>query len=68
MTPEQVLKLMKDNDAKFVDLRFTDTRGKEQHVTMPASVVDEDLFEGHSRVGHDPHARGGDGGHGPLHG
>ncbi len=45
MTPEQVLKLTKDNDVKFVDLRFTDTRGKEQHVTMPASVVDEDLFE-----------------------
>ena len=45
MTPEQVLTLMKDNDVKFVDLRFTDTRGKEQHVTMPASVVDEDLFE-----------------------
>ncbi len=45
MTPDQVLKLMKDNDVKFVDLRFTDTRGKEQHVTMPASVVDEDLFE-----------------------
>jgi len=44
-TAEDVLKLMKDKEVKFVDLRFTDTRGKEQHVTMPASVVDADLFE-----------------------
>ena len=40
-----VMKLLKDSDAKFVDLRFTDTKGKEQHVTIPAAVVDEDLFE-----------------------
>lgn len=39
-----VIKMIKDNDVKFVDLRFTDTRGKEQHVSMPARVVDEDLF------------------------
>ena len=30
---------------KFVDLRFTDTRGKEQHVSMPAGLVDEDMFK-----------------------
>jgi len=36
--------LMKDKEVKFVDLRFTDTRGKEQHVSMPASIVDEDMF------------------------
>lgn len=41
----EVLKLLKDSDAKFVDFRFTDTKGKEQHVTVPATVVDEDTFE-----------------------
>ncbi len=40
----KVLKMIKDNDVKFVDLRFTDPRGKEQHVTVPAHVVDEDMF------------------------
>ncbi len=39
-----VLKMIKDNEVKFVDLRFTDTLGKEQHVTLPTTVVDEDLF------------------------
>ncbi|VFT37104.1 glutamine synthetase [Pseudomonas aeruginosa] len=28
--------LIKDHDVKWVDLRFTDTKGKQQHVTMPA--------------------------------
>jgi glutamine synthetase len=41
---KDVLKLMKEKEVKFVDLRFTDTRGKEQHVSMPASIVDEDMF------------------------
>jgi len=41
---KDVLKLMKDKEVKFVDLRFTDTRGKEQHVSMPASIIDEDMF------------------------
>ncbi|MFK7976251.1 MAG: glutamate--ammonia ligase [Halioglobus sp.] len=40
------LNLIKDNEARWVDLRFTDTRGKEQHVTIPSSEVDEDFFEG----------------------
>ncbi len=40
----KVLKMMKDNEVKFVDLRFTDTRGKEQHVSIPAHVVDEEMF------------------------
>ena len=44
MTPSDVLKLIKEKQAKFADLRFTDTRGKEQHVTIPARLVDEDLF------------------------
>ena len=36
MSCENVLKLIKENDIKFVDLRFCDTIGKEQHVTVPA--------------------------------
>jgi glutamine synthetase len=42
---ENVMKMMKEQEVKFVDLRFTDTRGKEQHVSMPASMVDEDMFK-----------------------
>ena len=42
---ERTLNLIKDNDIRWVDLRFTDTRGKEQHVSIPASQVDEDFFE-----------------------
>ena len=41
----EVMKLLQESEAKFVDLRFTDTKGKEQHVTIPVSVVNEDLFE-----------------------
>jgi len=37
MSVENVMKLVIDNDIKFVDFRFTDTRGKEQHVTVPVS-------------------------------
>src|SRR6201991_5020831 len=44
MTPTDVMKLIKEKQVKFADLRFTDTRGKEQHVTIPARFVDEDLF------------------------
>jgi glutamine synthetase len=42
---ENTLKLIKDNDVKWVDLRFTDPRGKEQHTTFPASAVGKDSFE-----------------------
>jgi len=45
MTPADVLKLIKEKEAKFADLRFTDTIGKEQHVTIPARLVDDDLFK-----------------------
>ncbi len=45
MTAADVLGLIKDKEVSFVDLRFTDTRGKEQHVTMPAHQVDADIFE-----------------------
>jgi glutamine synthetase len=43
-TENDILKQIKDDDIQYVDLRFTDPRGKMQHVTMDASVVDEDMF------------------------
>ncbi|PCM42823.1 glutamate--ammonia ligase [Marinobacter sp. ANT_B65] len=36
--------LIKEHEVKWVDMRFTDSRGKEQHVTIPASDIDEDFF------------------------
>ena len=42
---EHTLSLINNNDVRWVDLRFTDTKGKEQHVSIPASVVNEDFFE-----------------------
>jgi glutamine synthetase len=42
---DDVLKLIEENDVKFVDFRFCDTRGKEQHVTFPAHSIDADTFE-----------------------
>jgi glutamine synthetase len=45
MTADDVLKMMEEHEVKFVDYRFTDTRGKEQHVTATARTIDEDLFE-----------------------
>src|SRR5215207_3858052 len=41
---EKTLQLIKDNEAKWVDFRFTDTHGKEQHVTYPAKSVDVSTF------------------------
>ena len=47
--PLNVMKMVKENEVKFVDFRFTDTRGKEQHVTVPVSHFDEDKFtSGHA--------------------
>ena len=43
-TPKEVMKMVKDNDVKYVDFRFTDPRGKWQHVTTDVSTVDEDTF------------------------
>ncbi|HEV2559873.1 MAG TPA: type I glutamate--ammonia ligase [Microvirga sp.] len=43
-TAKDVLKAIKDNDIKYVDFRFTDPRGKWQHVTFDVSIVDEDVF------------------------
>ncbi len=49
MAAADVIKMIKDNELRFVDLRFTDTRGKEQHVTIPSHVVDDGWFEtGHA--------------------
>ena len=43
-TAKEVLKAIKDNDVQYVDFRFTDPRGKWQHVTFDVGMVDEDLF------------------------
>src|SRR3954469_6880892 len=49
MTADDCLKLVKDKEVKFVDFRFTDTRGKEQHVSVPAKYFTKDKFEeGHA--------------------
>jgi len=45
MTSADAISLIKEKEAKFVDLRFTDTKGKEQHVTLPVSAVSEEFFE-----------------------
>lgn len=41
---EKTLNLIKENEVRWIDLRFTDTKGKEQHLTMPSSGIDEDFF------------------------
>ncbi len=41
---QEIFDLIKDNDVTWADLRFTDTHGKEHHVTIPASAIDEDFF------------------------
>ena len=43
-TAKDVLKLIKDKDVKYVDLRFTDPRGKWQHVTFDVSLIEEETF------------------------
>ncbi len=39
-----ILNLIKEKEIKFVDLRFTDPRGKWQHVTFDVSMIDEEIF------------------------
>ena len=57
MTSNKILKLMKEKEVEYVDLRFTDPRGKLQHVTMDGKVVDESMlndgvyFDGSSIAG-----------------
>src|SRR5882724_11172232 len=49
MAVGDVFKTIKENEVKFIDLRFTDTKGKEQHVTVPVKAFGEDKFkDGHA--------------------
>jgi glutamine synthetase len=43
-TAKDVLKLIKEQDVKYVDFRFTDPRGKWQHVTFDIGMIDEEIF------------------------
>ena len=45
MSAKKVLQMIKENEARFIDFRFTDTRGKQQHVTYMTKDVDEDTFK-----------------------
>ena len=45
MSKKRIQTLIKDHDAQFIDLRFCDLRGKEQHLTIPVSMANEDFFE-----------------------
>ena len=45
MSIESIQKMIIDEEVAFVDLRFCDTAGKEQHVSMPVGMADEDFFE-----------------------
>ena len=57
MSNKDVLKTIKDEDVEYVDIRFTDPRGKLQHVTVMSDQVDEDfldegfMFDGSSIAG-----------------
>ena len=57
MSASNVLKTVKDKEIEYVDLRFTDPRGKLQHVTMDAKMVDDEMlnegifFDGSSIAG-----------------
>ncbi len=57
MSSNEVLKLLKDKEIEFVDLRFTDPRGKLQHLTMDSTIVDDGMlnegvfFDGSSIAG-----------------
>ncbi len=79
-TAKDVLKAIKDNDVKYVDLRFTDPRGKWQHVTFDQTIIDEEALrrrpdvrrlvdrrlEGDQRIRHDLDAGSDLGLHGPV--
>ena len=45
MSIDHTEKLIKDHRIEYVDLRFTDMRGVQHHVTFPANIFDESLFE-----------------------
>ncbi|MBL3687001.1 type I glutamate--ammonia ligase [Leucobacter zeae] len=44
-TPQEVIEFIQETDVKFVDIRFTDLPGVQQHFNIPASAADEDFFE-----------------------
>jgi glutamine synthetase len=44
-TGADILSMIKEKEVRYVDLRFTDTRGKEQHVTVPASQINAGFFD-----------------------
>ena len=41
MSVDNVFSLIREHEVKFVDLRFTDTKGKEQHVSIPSHQIDD---------------------------
>ena len=45
MSKEHLLNMIKEEGAEYVDIRFTDPRGKLQHVTVMSDLVDEDFIE-----------------------
>ena len=45
MSAAEVLKIIQEKKVQFIDFRFTDSRGKEQHISVPSAVVDADTFE-----------------------
>jgi glutamine synthetase len=45
MSSKDVLKMIKDKEIEFVDLRFTDVKGKLQHLTMDSTIVDQEMFD-----------------------
>ena len=57
MSAANVLEFIKEKEAEFVDLRFTDPRGKLQHLTMDVTIVDDEMlndgvfFDGSSIAG-----------------
>ena len=52
MSKNALLAAIEEHDAKFIDLRFSDMLGKEQHITLPVSAVDDDLLEHGKTIDH----------------
>lgn len=45
MSGDKLIKLIKEHDIRFIDLRYTDTKGKQHHATVPARLAVEDPEE-----------------------